>query len=65
LTAGIGALAIGFALGLLVIYGLAEPGRRAMPAHPSDFNATYPGSADLQQSLLPQMPIRSFTIQTV
>jgi hypothetical protein len=56
-TAGIGTLTVGFALGLLVTYGLADAGWRAVPAHPSDFETSYPRSPDLQQPLRPQMPI--------
>ena len=48
-SAVMGALAIGFTLGLVVKYGLADAGPRRVPARPSDLETASSASFDLQR----------------
>ena len=55
-SVGMGAVAFGFTLGLVVTYGLADTGPRAVPLRLSDSETTPLASLDLQRPDGPQTP---------
>jgi Protein of unknown function (DUF2778) len=60
-SAVMGALAFGFTLGLVVKYGLADPGPRRVPARLSDLETASSTSFDLQRPFGSQVPSTSGT----
>jgi len=58
-SVGMGAVAFGFTLGLVVTYGLADTGPRAAGVRLSDLETTHSTSFDLQQPDRPQAPNNS------